>query len=176
MKVQGKMFIWLAVFILAMAIVYGVWSKEPAGTTALFLAFGLSIMIGFYLAFTARRVDAGAQDNKDADVADDAGEVGFFSPHSWQPLVPGRRWRARLHGRRLRLVAAVLLGPDHPGRPLRAGSSSTTAVRTARSNTVAVTARRGPDTRQGVRARLFAGRRPVCTSLRRAGTDESFIA
>ena len=35
---------------------------------------------------------------------------GFFSPHSWQPLAAGRRRRARLPGRRLRLVAAVLLG------------------------------------------------------------------
>lgn len=86
MRVQGKMFLWLSFFILVMAIVYGVWSQEPAGTTALFLAFGLSIMIGYYLAFTARRVDAMAQDNKDADVADEADEVGFFSPHSWQPL------------------------------------------------------------------------------------------
>ncbi|WP_217165701.1 cytochrome c oxidase subunit 4 [Streptomyces sp. AC512_CC834] len=89
MKIQGKLFIWLAVFILIVAIVYGYWSKEPAGTTALFLAFGLAIMIGFYLAFTARRVDAGAQDDMEADVADDAGEVGFFSPHSWQPLALG---------------------------------------------------------------------------------------
>jgi len=88
-KIQGRMFIWLSVFILVMASVDGVWSKEPAGTTALFLAFWLSIMIGFYLGFTARRVDAGAQDNKEADVADDAGEVGFFSPHSWQPLALG---------------------------------------------------------------------------------------
>ncbi|MCW5249244.1 MULTISPECIES: cytochrome c oxidase subunit 4 [unclassified Streptomyces] len=86
MKIQGKLFLWLAVFLLIMAVVYGVWSKEPVGTTALFLAFGLAIMIGFYLAFTARRVDTGAQDRKDADVADDSGEVGFFSPHSWQPL------------------------------------------------------------------------------------------
>ncbi|MEU7424025.1 MULTISPECIES: cytochrome c oxidase subunit 4 [unclassified Streptomyces] len=89
MKIQGRMFIWLSVFILIMAIVYGVWSKEPAGTTALFLAFGLSVMIGFYLGFTARRVDAGAQDDKEADVADEAGELGFFSPHSWQPLMLG---------------------------------------------------------------------------------------
>ncbi|MBD0837123.1 MULTISPECIES: cytochrome c oxidase subunit 4 [unclassified Streptomyces] len=86
MKVQGKMFMWLSVFVLAMAVVYGVWSKEPAGTTALFLSFGLCIMVGFYLGFTAKRVDVGAQDDKNADVADDAGEVGFFSPHSWQPL------------------------------------------------------------------------------------------
>ena len=86
MKVQGKMFIWLALFILIMGVVYGVWSKEPAGTTALFMGFGLSMMIGYYLAFTARRVDAMAQDDKEADVADEAGEVGFFAPHSWQPL------------------------------------------------------------------------------------------
>jgi len=86
-KIQGRMFIWLSFFILIMAVVYGVWSKEPAGTTALFLAFGLSIMIGFYLGFTARRVDAGAQDDKEADVSDEAGELGFFSPHSWQPLM-----------------------------------------------------------------------------------------
>ncbi|MEU1265158.1 cytochrome c oxidase subunit 4 [Streptomyces cellulosae] len=86
MKIQGKMFMWLSLFFLAIAVVYGLWSKEPVGTTALVLSFGLSIMIGFYLGFTARRVDVGAQDNKEADVADDAGEVGFFSPHSWQPL------------------------------------------------------------------------------------------
>ena len=86
MKIQGKMFLWLSFFILVMAIVYGVWSKEPVGTTALFLAFGLSVMIGYYLAFTAKRVDEMAQDNLEADVADEAGELGFFSPHSWQPL------------------------------------------------------------------------------------------
>ncbi|MFJ8919612.1 Cytochrome c oxidase subunit IV [Streptomyces sp. LamerLS-316] len=86
MKIQGKLFLWLSVFLLAMAVTYGLWSKEPVGTTALVLAFGLAIMIGFYLAFTANRVDAMAQDNKEADVADEAGEVGFFSPHSWQPL------------------------------------------------------------------------------------------
>ncbi|MFD6424347.1 MULTISPECIES: cytochrome c oxidase subunit 4 [unclassified Streptomyces] len=86
MKIQGKLFIWLSVFILIMAVTYGVWSKEPVGTTALVLAFGLSMMIGFYLAFTANRVDQMAQDNKEADVADEAGDVGFFSPHSWQPL------------------------------------------------------------------------------------------
>ncbi|WP_112467733.1 cytochrome c oxidase subunit 4 [Streptomyces triticisoli] len=92
MKIQGKMFMWLSVFLLITAIVYGVWSKEPIGTTTLFMAFGLAIMIGFYLGFTAQRVDAGAQDNKEADVADGSGELGFFSPHSWQPLGLGLGW------------------------------------------------------------------------------------
>ncbi|CAM5361138.1 cytochrome c oxidase subunit 4 [Streptomyces hirsutus] len=108
-KIQ-EMFVWLSAFMLAVAVVYGVWSKEPAGTTALFLAFGLTIMIGFYLAFTARRVDVGAQDNKEADVADDAGEVGFFSPHKLAAARARFRCRARLPGRRPRLVADVLRG------------------------------------------------------------------
>ncbi|GAA0657025.1 cytochrome c oxidase subunit 4 [Kitasatospora atroaurantiaca] len=94
MKEQGKIFIGFAVFILVMAIVYGLWTShagkpEPAGTTALFLAFGLCAFIGYYLAFTARRVDSGAGDNPEAEVADDAGELGFFAPHSWQPLSLG---------------------------------------------------------------------------------------
>ncbi|TDC18062.1 cytochrome c oxidase subunit 4 [Streptomyces sp. 8K308] len=89
MRIQGWLFSGVAIFMLAMAIVYGVWSKEPVGTTALFLSFGLMGMVGFYLVFTARRVDAGPQDNKEAEVSDDAGELGFFSPHSWAPLVLG---------------------------------------------------------------------------------------
>jgi hypothetical protein len=86
-KIQAWMFAGFAAFMLASAVVYGWWSKEPAGTTALFLAFGLSTMIAFYLGFTANRADTGAMDNESADVADDAGELGFFSPHSWQPLM-----------------------------------------------------------------------------------------
>jgi hypothetical protein len=83
------LFLWLGVFMLTVSIVYGVWSKEAVGTTGLFMAFGLSVMIGFYLAFTARRMDSIAQDDKEAEVADEAGEVGFFAPHSWQPISLG---------------------------------------------------------------------------------------
>ncbi len=92
MKEQGKIFAGLAVFVLIAAIVYGVWTShsdlgtETAGTTALFLAFSLCGFIAFYLGFTARRVDLGAGDNPEAEVADDSGEMGFFAPHSWQPL------------------------------------------------------------------------------------------
>ncbi|KOV26132.1 cytochrome C oxidase subunit IV [Streptomyces sp. XY431] len=92
MREQGKIFLGLAVFVLAMAITYGLWTNssdlgiEAAGTTALFLAFALCAFIGYYLAFTARRVDSGAGDNPEAEVADDSGELGFFAPHSWQPL------------------------------------------------------------------------------------------
>ncbi|CAM5731268.1 hypothetical protein SHIRM173S_04612 [Streptomyces hirsutus] len=121
MKIQGKMFVWLSAFLLVVAVVYGVWSKEPAGTTALFLAFGLSIMIGFYLGFTARRVDVGPQDNKEADVADDAGEVGFFEPAQLAAARSRPRCRGRLPGRRRRLVADVLRGTADPAQHLGLG-------------------------------------------------------
>lgn len=103
MKIQGKLFLWLSVFFVALAVTYGVWSKEPVGTTALFLAFGLSVMIGFYLAFTAQRVDAMAQDNKEADVADEAGEVGFFSRTAgsrshWPSAAPSPSWASSSAG------------------------------------------------------------------------------
>ena len=89
MKEQGKIFAGFAVFALGMAIWYGLWSKDPTGTTCLFLAFGLGSFIAFYLLFTARRVDTGAGDNPQAEVSDDAGVQGFFSPYSWQPLALG---------------------------------------------------------------------------------------
>jgi hypothetical protein len=88
-KEQGKIFAGFAVFVLGIAIWYGIWSKDPTGTTALFMAFGLGAFIAFYLLFTAKRVDTGAGDNPQAEVSDDAGVQGFFSPHSWMPLSLG---------------------------------------------------------------------------------------
>lgn len=89
MKFTGALMTLVALFILPVTIIYWVLSEDPTGTTALALAFGLSIMIGYYLWFTARRSELLPQDNEEGDVADDAGELGFFSPHSWAPLMLG---------------------------------------------------------------------------------------
>ena len=35
----------------------------------------------------ARRLDTRPEDYPDADIADGAGELGFFSPHSWWPIL-----------------------------------------------------------------------------------------
>jgi hypothetical protein len=80
--------LWIvAVFLLPVTVIYWIWSKDPTGTTALALTFGLSVMIAYYLWFTARRMDLLPQDNEEGEVIDDAGELGFFAPHSWQPLM-----------------------------------------------------------------------------------------
>ncbi len=62
-------------------------TKEHAGTTALALSAGLALIIGYYFWFTNRRTGGVLpEDNLKAEIADGAGELGFFSPHSWWPL------------------------------------------------------------------------------------------
>jgi len=70
-----------------MAIIYWQVGGEPVGITAILLSGGLSLIVGFYLWFTARRLgNVLPEDNLQGEIADSAGEIGFFSPHSWWPL------------------------------------------------------------------------------------------
>ena len=43
-------------------------------------------MCGGYFWFVARRIDLRPEDRDDAEIADGAGEVGFFSPGSYYPF------------------------------------------------------------------------------------------
>ena len=86
MKVEGYLFAFIAVFLAAADVVYWFTSKDPTGTTALALGAGLGTLTGFYLLFTARRIEPRPEDLDDADISDGAGELGFFSPYSWAPL------------------------------------------------------------------------------------------
>ena len=89
MKVEGYLFIGCAAFFGATDIVYWHFSKDPTGTTALFLSVCLAFLIGFYLLFTGRRLPPRAEDVPDAQISEGTGELGFFSPHSWWPLITG---------------------------------------------------------------------------------------
>jgi hypothetical protein len=42
--------------------------------------------VTFYLGFHASRMEPRPEDRKDAEIADGAGELGFFPPYSWWPL------------------------------------------------------------------------------------------
>ncbi|KAJ1684177.1 hypothetical protein LUZ63_020470 [Rhynchospora breviuscula] len=46
----------------------------------------LTLMVAVYLGFSAGRLEPRPEDRKDADIADGAGELGFFPPYSWWPL------------------------------------------------------------------------------------------
>lgn len=91
MKIETKVFSLLVPFFFLVGTVYGflVQWTEPVGFLALYLCGGLAGMIGFYLAFTGRRVGARPEDRLDAEIHEGSGEQGHFSPWSWWPLALG---------------------------------------------------------------------------------------
>ncbi len=56
------------------------------GTSALVMTTLLAAMVTLYLGFHAKKMDPRPEDRKDAEIADGAGELGFFPPYSWWPL------------------------------------------------------------------------------------------
>ncbi len=86
MKVEAAIFNSIALFLFVSAVVYGIWAEEPIGTTALALSGGLCVIIGGYLWFVSRRIDLRPEDRKDAEIAEGAGDLGFFSPGSYWPV------------------------------------------------------------------------------------------
>ena len=87
MKVNWQLFTGLAVFYVIMTVIYWYVGGEPVGIGGMLLAAGLAGMVGFYVWFTQKRIGVTLpEDSFTAEIADGAGELGFYSPHSWWPL------------------------------------------------------------------------------------------
>ena len=87
MKTGWMLFTGLALFYAIVTAIYWFVGGEAVGITAIGLSGGLAALIGFYLWFTAKRLgNVLPEDNVTAEISDSAGELGFFSPHSWWPL------------------------------------------------------------------------------------------
>ena len=86
MKIEGFLFGLLSLFFLGTAVVYWLVSRDDTGFTLLLLTGGMTFIIGYYVLFTASRMDLRPEDREDAEIAEGAGEVGFFAPHSWWPI------------------------------------------------------------------------------------------
>jgi hypothetical protein len=92
MKTESRIFTGVAAFLLAASGLYGWWTWyelgwiEWIGTIALLLSFLLSAMVGGYFWVVSRRIEPRPEDRFDAEIADGAGEVGFFSPGSYFPF------------------------------------------------------------------------------------------
>jgi|SRR3954468_9646657 hypothetical protein len=88
MRVESRIFELLTIFFFAIGTIYLVLSREPAGSAALFLTGGLSLIVGTYFRFVARRLEAPRpEDNPGGEISDGAGDVGFFSPGSYWPVI-----------------------------------------------------------------------------------------
>lgn len=93
MKIEARIFELLTAFFLIGAVAYTIFTGisrtgiEWAGATAFFFSAGLTLITGTYFRFVARRVEIRPEDYDEAEIEDGAGELGFFSPHSWWPLL-----------------------------------------------------------------------------------------
>jgi len=94
MRSEFRLFGLLAGFLYLAAAVYAWWTwtdsdphrVEWIGTVALILSGLLCLMCGGYFWFVSRRIDPRPEDRPDAEIADGAGEIGFFSPGSYYPF------------------------------------------------------------------------------------------
>ena len=87
MKVEALLFGGVAAFFALAAAGYGWWSGDPAGTAALVVAFLMAAVVSFFCATQYRRKGRRPQDRTDAEVADGAGPLEFFSPGSPWPVI-----------------------------------------------------------------------------------------
>ncbi|MGD1171200.1 cytochrome c oxidase subunit 4 [Mycobacterium seoulense] len=94
MHIEARLFEFVAGFFIVVAVLYGVLTalfatggEEWAGTTALALTGGLALIVATFFRFVARRIDTRPEDYEGAEISDGAGELGFFSPHSWWPIL-----------------------------------------------------------------------------------------
>lgn len=87
MKTNWRLFVGLAIFYVVMTLIYYFLGGEAVGISGMLLSACLAGMVGFYLWFTDKRIGRDLpEDRLDAEIAEGAGELGFYSPHSWWPL------------------------------------------------------------------------------------------
>lgn len=86
MKIEAWIFAICGIFFGLVTPAYWVIAHDWTGTSALTMSTLLALMVAGYLGFQAKRMDARPEDRKDAEIADGAGEYGFFPPYSWWPL------------------------------------------------------------------------------------------
>jgi hypothetical protein len=92
MKVEARIFLLVALFCWVAATTYAIWTRnqgghiEWAGFAALILSGGLLGISGSFFWFVSRRIDPRPEDRSDAEIAEAAGELGFFSPGSYWPI------------------------------------------------------------------------------------------
>jgi hypothetical protein len=85
-KVEAWIFAITTAFFVVVSPAYWLIAGDWTGTTALVMTTLLAAMVTLYLGFHAVKMDARPEDLADAEIADGAGELGFFPPYSWWPL------------------------------------------------------------------------------------------
>jgi hypothetical protein len=83
MKAEAWIFGITAAFLVVVTPAYWFITGDWTGTSALTMT---TLLVTLYLGFHAAKMDPRPEDRQDAEIADGAGELGFFPPYSWWPL------------------------------------------------------------------------------------------
>ena len=86
MKSESWIFAICTIFFVLVSPAYWLITHDWTGTSALTMTTLLAGMVTLYLGFHAQKMDPRPEDRKDGEIADGAGELGFFPPYSWWPL------------------------------------------------------------------------------------------
>ena len=98
MKAETLIFGVTAAFFTLVAPAYWFITYDPTGTAALTMSALLTILVTFYIGFHASKMEPRPEDRKDGEIADGAGELGFFPPYSWWPLWGGATLALAVYG------------------------------------------------------------------------------
>ena len=86
MRQEAWIFGACAMFFVLVTPAYWFIAGDPTGTAALTMTTLLAALVAFYLGFHASKMEPRPEDRIDGEIADGAGELGFFPPYSWWPL------------------------------------------------------------------------------------------
>lgn len=86
MKAEGWIFTFIGGFFLLIAPIYYVITVDAIGGVALGLSAGVGGIIAFYLFKTGSKLPLRPEDDKDGEIVQGAGDLGFFPPSSIWPL------------------------------------------------------------------------------------------
>ncbi len=86
MKIETYIFGINTLFFAVVAPSYWFITSDPTGTAALTMTTLLTALVTFYLGFHASKMDPRPEDRHEGEIAEGAGELGFFPPYSWWPL------------------------------------------------------------------------------------------
>lgn len=95
MKTNVVILVVMSIYFAIAAAAYGFWTNlefgaiEPIGFAAMSLLVILALFIAYYLYAGMKRTAALPEDRLDGNIEDESGEMGFYSPWSWWPLVLG---------------------------------------------------------------------------------------
>ena len=82
MRVEARIFLGIAAFLTLATVAYGVASSEEAGTTMLFLAGGMAVIVGGYLTVQARSHTDPGDPGRDETGGAHGAEPEAYLPHA----------------------------------------------------------------------------------------------